>query len=437
MSATHAPAPVGEAEVGALSAARGEPEWMRALRLEALAAYRRLGLPSWDRTDPKAFKLDGVTLPDAVYGNGANAFPSELSAQLQLASAPQNTLVLGARGRLYAHLDAALRSQGVLLLDLHTALCEHPELVQRYFAQTDLTPGEDKFTALHCALWTGGAFVYVPKGVVVEAPLQIITWAEDEAVDLFPHIIVAAEREAAVTVIERQLSRGDAFRRYVSAVEVSAAAAAQVRYGCIQDLSEVNSPNYTIRRGVTARDAKLEWVVADFGSSLARSLTRSRLDGEGSESYSVTVFFGSGRQHLDTGVTMQHLGRHTTADMLTRGVLTAEARSVYRGLTDIERGARGTSSFQTEKTLMLSADARADAIPGLEIDDSDVSASHSATTGQIDPVQLFYLMSRGLDRTAAVRLIVDGFFAPVLGKIGVEGVDAEILRIIDRKMEHA
>ncbi|HEX6971683.1 MAG TPA: SufD family Fe-S cluster assembly protein, partial [Limnochordia bacterium] len=208
---------------------------------------------------------------------------------------------------------------------------------------------------------------------------------------------------------------------------------ARVRYAAVQNLGQ-STFNLTVRRAVLGRDASVEWVVGEFGSRTSRTATVSVLAGSGSESKSIMVFFGDGAQHLDLSVTMQHVGAFTTGEMLAKGAVGGRARVIYRGLTDIEHGAENASAFQRENTLILSKDARSDAIPGLEIDDNRVQAGHAATVGQVDELLLFYLMSRGLSRRVATKLIVDGFFDPIMQRVPLAAVKDELQRLIDGKM---
>jgi len=425
---------LSEKGVAELSERLGEPAWMRERRLAAYRAYERLGLPRWDRTDLAGLNLDSLTIyedPPAV--SSSEELPAALRQAVTERGEGANLFVQVDSGASWKKVSDALAKDGVIVADFPTAVREHEELVKKYFGAT-VPFDEDKLIALHYAAVSSGFFIYVPKNKAVEIPIELRLFARREGVGVFPHILIVADEGAEVTVVEGVASEDGAKQRVVSeVVEICPQPGAQVRFGAVQTWGD-GTYNFTTRRAVLARDAKVEWIPGEFGSALSRSHARSVLSGSGSESYSVGIFFGSGRQHIDMGITMLHVGDHTSSDMVTKGVADDHARVVYRGLTDIEHGARFTSGFQRENTMLLSEDARADAIPGLEIDETEVQAGHAATVGQIDKVQLFYLMSRGLPKSEAIHLIVSGFFDPILQRIPIEGVRAELQELIDGRM---
>lgn len=410
-----------------------DPEWMFAIRREALAQFESLPMPNWDRTRFKDVQWEQVEpFAAAKAVNERAQLPAPLQAHLPEPSETSGLLVQIDSSRTYTTLASDLQAKGVILTDLGTAAREHPELVRKYLFQAVAT-NETKFTALHAAFMSGGAFVYVPPRVDVELPIQLSAWSETDKVGLFRHVLVVVDRSASLNLVDTTSSVDRSGRLVTNVVELFAEEGAFLKYAAIQNFGE-QTTNYTIRRAVTGRDAQVEWVLGDFGSLTGRMLNESLLKGVGSGSKSLAVFFGSGNQHLDIGVTMRHIGEHTSGDMLTKGVLTEQGRVVYRGLTDIEATGRDASSYQRENTLILSDRARADAIPGLEIENNNVAAGHAATIGQVDEEYLFYLMSRGLSRIQASKLIVDGFFAPIMQQVPLDAVKAELQRLIDRKM---
>jgi len=425
---------LSEKGVAELSRLLGEPDWLREKRMAAWRAYSELPVPRWDRTDLAALRLDGLTVH---LGEQKVLSQEQLTEPMRavVASRPADSALFiqvdGAGS--FARIPESLTSQGVIVCDFQTALRDHADLLQKYYMSV-VPFDEDKLVALHYACASSGYLIYVPKDVAVELPLELRIDAERPGLGLFPHILVVAETGAQVTVIESVTSRDGGEQRVVSqVVELCPQDGAQIRYGALQNWGD-RTFNFTTRRASLNRDARVEWMGGDFGSRLSRSHALSILVGPGSESTNLSVFFGSGAQHLDLGMTMRHVGDHTSSDMVTKGVLADRGRVVYRGLTDIENGARYTSAFQRENTMLLSEEARSDAIPGLEIDETEVQAGHAATVGQIDKVHLFYLMSRGLPEKEAVRLIVEGFFDPVLQRIPVQGVRTELQALIEGKM---
>lgn len=419
-----------------LSELLGEPTWLREKRLAAWRAYCDLALPRWDRTD-----LAGLNLGELVVHDGERRALSadELPASVGRAAAGRDgdgeaVVVQVNSGGVWARVPESLQSRGVIVCDFPTAVQKHEEILRRHYMSA-VPFDEDKLVALHYAAASSGFLVYVPRNTAVEVPVELRIDAGRAGLGLFPHILVVAEQGAEVTILEVVRSEDGAEQRVVSqVVEICPQDGAQVRYGAIQSWGDATY-NFTARRALLRRDARVEWMGGDFGSRLSRSHVRSILEGTGSESTNLSVFYGARNQHLDLGITMRHVGDHTASDMVTKGVLDGRARVVYRGLTDIENGARFTSAFQRENTMLLSEEARSDAIPGLEIDETEVQAGHAATVGQIDKVHLFYLMSRGLPKQEAIRLIVEGFFDPVLQRMPVERVRREIQALIEGKMK--
>lgn len=417
-----------------LSQRLGEPDWMREKRLAALEVYNRLDLPQWDRTDLQGLDLSDLTFfeePEVV--DNTSDLPGPLQAAAEGEGENRNFALQAGSGKTFLSLQDDLKAKGVIVCDFPTAVREHGDIVKEHFMSA-VPYDADKLTALHYAAWSSGWFVYVPKNTVIETPIELHTYTDKPGLSLFPHVLVVAEEASEVTIVERVGSQDGGVQRVVGeVVEIVPADGARVRYGALQTWDK-ETFNFTTRRSVIARDAGLEWLIGDFGGRLSRTHSTSVLEGQGSESQASIVFFGDESQHLDLGITMMHVGHHTSSDMETKGVLSDRARIVYRGLTDIENGARYTSGFQRENTMLLSEHARSDAIPGLEIDETEVQAGHAATVGQVDDVQLFYLMSRGLPEKEAIYLLVEGFFDPVLRRVPIEGLRNEMSELIGRKM---
>lgn len=420
--------------VEALAKRGDEPGWMLKRRLEAWEAFERHELPRWWHTDLRGLSLEGVephVFEDPV--TDLAALPAALTEILTPADeeAERHLLVQRNSSPVYRQAGEELARKGVIFTDLNTALKEHPDLVERYFGRAvpyDL----DKFTALHTALWTGGVFVYVPKEVEVEVPLQVQYLIDRENAGVFPHTLIVADANSRVTFVEASLST-DVGAFHAAAVEILTEQGARVDFGSIQNLG-TRVYNFTNRRALLGRDSQVYWNLGEFGSKLSRTGFQSDLIGPGSESRALSVFFGNGKQHLDIAASMHHVGDHTTSDMVTKGALNDKARCVYNGLSDIDRGARDTKAYQNENTLLLSDEAKSDAIPGLYIDETELQAGHAATVGQIDKEMVFYLQARGLSEAEATRLIVQGFFEPIVSAIPVEGVQEALRRMVDRKM---
>lgn len=423
---------LGEAAVTELSQRKGEPQWLRDLRLAALQTYMSAPKPSWKRTNVGGLDITGFQLYKeapftsdvATLPEGAQALVAQDDSQRALLLQVDSTIA-------YRHLPKELEEQGVIFTSLDDAVKEHEALVREHLFSTIATDAH-KFVALHAALLSGGAFVYVPKNVRVEVPLQYALWTGSDGLALFPHVLVIADEGSEVTVLERFIS-GD--ERLISGqvTEVIAKDNAQVTYASIQGYGD-GTTSLLDRRGATQRDATINWVLGELGSGMNRTSTHTSLVGDGSQSNASMVIFADQAQELDAGLIMNHIGHYTSSDMVTKAVLKDKARAVYRALTDIEDGAINTSGFQIENTLILNKGARLDAIPELEIEETEVQAGHAATVGQIDETSLFYLMSRGVPKDEAIRLIVEGFLDPLLSRIPLDDVREELQKLIDRKM---
>ncbi len=394
---------LGTAPTAAWIEGLGEPEWLRDARRQAARMEERLDWPHWDRRTSLE-ELRAVV--DASPGTGG----------------------------VHLELPEALRDQGIVLLPLSLAAAQHGELFRRLLGRQ--IPAEaGKLEALNLAAMQGCLLV-VPDGVVAESPIEIVyRLPEGSGVQFHPRTMISVGRTAEVSVVQR--TEGAAHGDVAVVTEV---VEAEVADGGILHFSEVqNWPTrvraWASRQAELGRDARVQWTIGELGSGLMRGSTTTILRGIGSEALSLVVFFASGQQHMDLTTQLVHIGSRTNGQMLARGVLAGSARTVYRGTSDIKRGAKDSNSQQKEQTLHLTAGVRSDAIPALYIDENELQAGHAATTGKVDPEHLFYLRSRGLPLREAERLIVQGFFAPLVERIPLEGVRREITSLVDRKID--
>jgi len=395
------PAGLTEETVERIADERDEPEWLRQRRLDALASLSDLDLPDVIQTPGRRWtnldELDFETLVD----------PSDQRDETERVGA-----------------------EGVEVLSFAAALEDHEDLLREHLdSVTD--PQKNYLTALSAALFTTGTLVYVPEGVAAE---DVTIRTEAASQSLFGHTLVVAEESASVTILERTSSDPTDDPRYVSnVVEVAAGENSYVQYGSLQTLDE-GSYHYTLKRADAARHATANWIEGNLGSRLTRSDVETELTGDGSETKIVGAFFGHEDQHLDVNARVWHHGEHTTADLVTRGVLDDTARSVYEGVQDVGRDAWDTNSYQRENTLMLSDDSEADASPKLIIHNHDTEASHSATVGQVDREDLFYMTSRGVGPRQARNMLVEGFFVPVLEEIAVDEFREDLRELIAARL---
>ena len=395
-----------EEQVTEISERLDEPEWLLETRLDALSALAELDMPSVIRTPGRNWtNLDALEFESFVD-------PLDRAEEKDRVT-PEN----------------------VEVLEWREALAEHGDLIEEHFGSV-VDPEENYLTALSTALFSTGTVVYVPDGVDAE-DVKIRTTMNSRS--LFNYTLVITEESSSVTILERQETGESAEtpRYYSGLVEIVAGENSNVQYGTLQNLSE-DTYNYTLKRGSAGTYATIDWIEGNIGSRLTKTEVSTSLDGDASETKIVGAFFGHDDQHFDLDSKVWHRGEHTTADLVTRGVIDDHARSVYEGVQDVGRDAWDTNSYQRENTLMLSDESEADASPKLIINNHDTEASHSATVGQVDELDLFYMISRGLDRRTARNMLVEGFFIPVLDEIEIDEFreDLDDL-IVERLLESA
>ncbi len=424
---------ISAAAVDALSAARGEPEWMLDLRRKAWRIFEEIPWPTgaeetWRRTKLTGFKLEEYTpLPGLAAPGGP--LPAAVAKSLgEIESAGTLALLDGANAQ--HGLAADLAAKGVIFTDLGTAVREHPELVQRHF-NAAVAMDENKFSALHYALWNSGTFLYVPRNVAIGLPLQTVISQAEGKLAGFHHTLVVTETGAAVTLAEDFVGAGEGLQD--SVVELLPGANSQVHYLHLQNLAN-SAWNFSTQRFLLTRDSLLRYFVGSWGSRLTKAWINMEMNEPGSHGELLGLYFPSGRQHLDHHTNQLHKAGKATSDLLFKGALKDRARSVYQGYIKVWPDAQKTNAYQANRNLLLSRNARADSIPGLEIEADDVRCTHGATASQLPEEYIFYLMARGIDRTNAERLVVQGFFEEVLDRIPVEGVRNKLENEIAAKL---
>lgn len=320
-------------------------------------------------------------------------------------------------------------------LSLEQAVREYPELVKPYLMQA-VRADENRMTAIHAALWSGGAFLYVPKNVQVEQPLQALFLLDDEEACFMPHVLIVAEEYSSVTFVENAVSAVSRKHDQFGIMEVFVKRGAEVHVASVRGLGK-QVTDMTYRRAHVEADGRIRWVVGEMNAGNAMADTASILQGNGADSDAKVICVGAGGQHMNLTTRAVHIGQFSTSDMVTRAVMREDATAIINGITKIEKGASGTNGQQTEKVLMLSPKARGDANPILLIDEDDVQAGHAASVGQVNPEQIFYLMSRGIARAEAERLIVYGFLAPVISEIPNDRLRDRLQSLAERKLGQA
>ena len=410
---------------------QNEPAWLAEQRLAAWDAFEQMPMPTnreraWKYFDPARLRLDGKL--------GAAADTTELPigahsrADERFASAVQ---VDG--GPVTTSSPAAPDDQGVIVAPLSLAAIEHGELVRGHLGRA-VRPGESKFTALNSALWDGGVFIYVPNDVTVSRPVQITFEQQTDGLALFPRILIVLGRNARLTLVEERVGAGEDGGFVAGVTEFILADGAQLDHYAVQRWGG-RVQDVTTQRVLLAKDAKSTTLTAGVGGAVQKWWVEAQMEGAGSESNMRGVFFGTGVQHFDVITTQNHIGPHTTSDLLYKAALKDRAVGVYYGLTRVGPEARGTAANQEDRNLLLSPNAKADADPVLEILTSDViRCGHGASAGPVDQEQLFYLETRGLPRAEAEKLLVQGFLFQVMERIPLETVRTTVEQAVAAKL---
>jgi FeS assembly protein SufB len=427
-----------------ISRQKGEPEWMLQKRLQAWDIYESTPTPLGRRGDLGTlrtfsnFKFQQLTPYAPFNGNEALSSVMERSQREALVHERAGLIVQRNSSIVHLELDEELKHQGVILTSLETAAREYPELVQEYFMTKCVPVETSKYTAMNAAFWSGGIFLYVPKGVEIEKPILGQVWIDQPGAAIFGHTLVVADDMSSVRYIEEYNSdfEGETASLFNGVVEVYTRNGAQVEFSSMQDFG-MNVWNITNRNAIEENDGSTTWVMADLGSKVMLSDIGSSLKGNGSAAELVGVFFTDHDQRYSINSLANHIGLSTNAETMVKGALSDSSRVEFSGMIRIQPKAQNTASFLSDHTLLLSDKCRAESIPGLEIAANEVSASHGATTGKIDEEQLFYLMVRGIPQEEAERIIVQGFFEPVLQRIPLENLRGRLRRSIVRRMRGA
>ena len=397
---------------------------------EALAALPELptfkGRPGWEFTDLSGVDVDVFTANGSGEGDA-----SVVEAAEAIFEAPEGAVRL-------AQVDGLALSEGVgspgepIVMPLDAAREQYPDLVEPHLGS--VVPADDPFVARNDAAWTGGAFVHVPRGAVLEAPAMLAQIQHETGRAVVRRTLIVLEEDAQAEVWEQYLSAGeDVGGLFNAVVEIVVGPNARLRYVCGQALS-AKTTVFGTQRAVVDRQGSLEWIALGFGSGNGQVRMETQLRGQGAEARVTGAYATGGRQHIDFDTTQEHAAPNTTSDLAFRGILAGRSSSVWRGMIKVDPGAQQTDAFQDNRNLLLSKRAHADAIPGLEILANDVRCTHAAAVAQIDREQLFYLMSRGLKRETATRLIIDGFLQSLVERLGEGSLHDAVSAALERRL---
>jgi Fe-S cluster assembly protein SufD len=427
--------PFEKGDIHSLSTQNNEPAWLTELRVQAFSDLENLPMPRPEKT--KIDKWNFTSFRKHSVESEAFTSLDELPETVRAIIALEKQNLYIQRNNTPAHisLSAELKEQGVIFTDILTAARDHAELVQKYFMKDGVKVNEHRLTALHAALLNGGTFLYVPKNVEIKDPIHAIFLIDNKDATLFNHVLIVAEDNSSVTYVENYLSAVETTEGVVNIVsEVIANANARVTYGSVDTLDK-GYTTYVNRRGVAGRDARIEWALGLMNDGNTISDNTTYLFGDGSSGVTKTVVVGRGEQKQNFTTQVIHHGLRTDGQILTHGVVKDSASSIFNGVGKIEHGATKSNAEQESRVLMLSEKARGDANPILLIDEDDVTAGHAASVGRVDPLQLYYLMSRGISKHEAERLVIHGFLAPVVNALPIEGVKKQLVEVIERKVK--
>lgn len=438
---TDSPTGYSRQSLEAILTATSEPQWLRDWRLQAWHVFEETAWPNsrtdeeWRRTNVMGsirFDRYRPLAQPAAPTFALSSLPIELGVGEASDEGRGGLLVL--RNGLEVVAEPGASAAGVLFMSLGRAAREHPELVQRYLGQQAVTPTFNKFAAMNAAFWQGGVFLYVPRFVEVALPLQALHWADAAGMALTPRTLVVLDDGAQVTFID-QVASADGIDLFANPVtEVYVGRGARLRYVNLQQLGNA-AANVGVQRAVVSANGQFNSLTATLGGRWHRSNVEVMMNGEGAETEMLGMTFADRNQFIDHHTFQDHVKPGAKSDLLFKGALKDHARTVWTGMIRVHPNAQRTDAYQANRNLLLSSNSRADSIPGLEIGANEVRCTHGATAGPVDPEQVFYLMARGLSRDAAVRLIVDGFYQPVLQRITLAPIREQLTQLISRRVE--
>jgi len=424
------------ADVEALSQQLQEPAWVSDFRRHAWAIYESLPMPhleeEWRRTDYRHIRWDEAE--KLISPNGASAEQVPAKHLEPLVGDQQGGLMVFVDGKLVRHeLADELKSQGVIFTDLLSASRDHEGLVREYFMTQAVKPSDGKFAALHAAMWSYGAFVYVPRGRAVEIPLHIVIYNTHAGASFGHTLVVISENAQATVQVEYANAAMTTQASYIGASEIFVGDAANLRYVSLQDWNR-QTFEFSHQRARVGRDGNLDWIIGNMGSRLTKAFIEVELDGKGANGRVSGFFFADQNQFFDLDTQQNHNAPLTTSDLLFKGAAKDTARTLWQGMIKSLPQMQKIDGFQACRNLLLSRDARMDSIPGLEIEADDVKCSHAATFGTLEEQLIFYLTSRGITRPQAELMIIDGFFDELLQRIPFDRVRERLQESIEAKI---
>jgi Fe-S cluster assembly protein SufB len=426
-----------------ISTLKNEPDWMLDMRLKGLKLFERKPMPHWG-ADLSGIHFDNIKYFVRSTEKQATTWdelPAEIKAtydKLGIPEAEKQRLISGVAAQyesevVYHQIREDLEEQGVLFLDTDTALKEQPELFREYFT-TAIPIGDNKFSALNTAVWSGGSFIYVPKGVHVDIPLQAYFRINTENMGQFERTLIIADEDSYVHYVEgctAPIYSSDSLHSAV--VEIIVKKGARVRYTTIQNWSN-NVYNLVTKRAIAHEGATMEWIDGNIGSKVTMKYPAVWLVGEHAKGETLSIAFAGEGQHQDAGAKMVHAAPRTSSTIISKSVARGGGRTSYRGLIQVNEGAHHSKSTVKCDALLTDSISRSDTYPYVDVREDDVQMAHEATVSKVGEDQLFYLMSRGMTEDEAMAMIVRGFVEPIARELPMEYA-LELNRLIEMQME--
>ncbi|CAB4934556.1 unannotated protein [freshwater metagenome] len=426
-----------------ISEFKSEPEWMREFRLKSLDYFLAREMPTWG--SPMLAEVDFDNIHYFVRASERperswDDVPEDVKKTFDRLGIPEaeRSFLAGVGAQyesevVYHQVNKELEDQGVIFLDMDTALREHEDLIREYFA-TIIPANDNKLASLNSAVWSGGSFVYVPPGVHIEMPLQAYFRINTENMGQFERTLIIADEGSYVHYVEGCTAPTYSSDSLHSAVvELIAKPGARIRYTTVQNWSQ-NVFNLVTKRAIAERDATVEWVDCNLGSKLTMKYPAVYLMGERAHGEILSIAFAGKGQHQDAGGKIVHAAPNTTSNIFAKSISKDGGRSSYRGLLEVAKGAAGSRSKVVCDALLLDEDSRSDTYPTIRIGEDDVDVGHEATVSKVGEEQLFYLMSHGIPEDEAGKLIVNGFIEPIVKELPMEYA-VEMNRLIELQME--
>ena len=437
-----------EDTIRSISEDKDEPDWMLERRLRALEHYQSMPMPDWPSSpDLSGLDVDSIVpyiRPDVQPEDSTDSWedlPDEIQDtfdKLGIPEAEKNALSgVGAQYEsevVYQNMQERWEDKGVIFCNMDEAVREHEELVKDYFMTKAVPSTDNKFAALHGAIWSGGSFVYIPEDTTVEMPVQAYFRMDTENMGQFEHTLIIAEEGSEVHYIEGCSSPQYASTNlHAGGVEVFVGENAHVQYSTIQNWSK-NTYNLNTKRALVEQDGTMEWVSGSLGSKATMLYPSSILKGHGASDNHITIAFASEGQDIDTGAKVYHNAPNTTSTIESKSISKDGGRTNYRGLVHMSNGAEGSQTNVECSAMMFDNESTSDTMPYMEIENSRVDVAHEATVGKIGDEDVFYLQSRGLDDDDAKQMIVNGFIEPLTDELPIEYA-VELNRLIELEME--